>query len=637
MGRENKRHKSSESSRSQSDDPMEVEGTVSTQVILPAGHITRLPLELLAEILSYVPSPRDILALARTSRHFCTVLVNNKATEFIWRQARGRSVPRPIPDFTPNFTEASFAAFLFDPKTCEASVCRKRTREMFHSFELRAALCDQSKCLAAWRSQALVQVTGLAAQYPGVMSWLPTLERSQSTFFIGGITKVFVRKGDWEQAINEYKRAQALGNDAIEAYIETKKGAAQMVSVLRPFYKKLDVWSRAYETQRKEVAQFNQQRTTTFAVENDWAVRDLLHNQTYSTLLNAKNRSLEYLTPAEIQPLVGTIGQEINESQERQKLREKERAQQARMDQVRDTWDGMKTKDKPAPVLPHLREFRKLPVVKIYETEAAGAEKRTMQDPFVASVLAENLEQWREGARGALAIVLGFPGWRNLSRKKLHPVDRLTARFRCSRCDKSNAAKGRSVLDGGGMDFARACEHVCAHLPKKKQSKDRWSAERFVPDQQAIDAISEVLALCCTTADNVDSLQITQDLGDRVQCKSCSLVMDVASVGRHCKRHEDCTFKIVDTPADPPLERGLANKCMTGDEVNSGKVYGCRHCVLAANPADPPPLRLLTFNGLRSHLKEKHLVPWIADEDFFRQKDNEVAIPSGTVKADRGD
>ena len=48
------------------------------------------------------------------------------------------------------------------------------------------------------------------------------------------------------------------------------------------------------------------------------------------------------------------------------------------------------------------------------------------------------------------------------------------------------------VLGDGGMDFAEACEHVCGHLKKKQRSKNRWSAERFVPDQR-------VRAFCFTT------------------------------------------------------------------------------------------------------------------------------------------
>lgn len=92
--------------------------TDGSQVVLE-GSIIRMPVEVLAMILFYVSSPRDVLALARTSKHFCAILVNNKANDFIWRAARAHCHPQPIPDFTPNFTEASFAAFIFDSKTCE--------------------------------------------------------------------------------------------------------------------------------------------------------------------------------------------------------------------------------------------------------------------------------------------------------------------------------------------------------------------------------------------------------------------------------------------------------------------------------------------------------------------------------------
>ncbi len=234
--------------------------------------------------------------------------------------------------------------------------------------------------------------------------------------------------------------------------------------------------------------------------------------------------------------------------------REQEKAQQIRLKQVRSEWDHMHTRELPAHVLPNLQEFRKLSVVKIYETGPSGSEQHTLRDPFVSSVLAENLEQWREAARAGLAAVLGFPGWKNLSRRRLHPVDRLTARFRCTRCDAAASSGSKKVPEDGGMDFARACEHVCTHLPKKRRNKEKWSADRFVPDQRvrvscvfaahsistdrvffgsclkAVDAIAQVLSLCGTTPEDVDSIRIADELGDRVQCQSCPCIMDVRSV-----------------------------------------------------------------------------------------------------------
>ena len=110
-------HMDRSSKRPKISDSQIQDGTATSAV--PKCYMSLLPLELVAEILSYTASPRDILALARTSKHFCSVLVNNPAAAFIWREARARAFPLPIPDFTPNFTEASYAALLFDSKTCE--------------------------------------------------------------------------------------------------------------------------------------------------------------------------------------------------------------------------------------------------------------------------------------------------------------------------------------------------------------------------------------------------------------------------------------------------------------------------------------------------------------------------------------
>jgi hypothetical protein len=77
--------------------------------------ITCLPLEILAEIFSYISSPRTVLALARSSKFFCATFTSPTA-DFIWR---ARCASSPIPDPTPNFTEAAYAAFIFDAGVCD--------------------------------------------------------------------------------------------------------------------------------------------------------------------------------------------------------------------------------------------------------------------------------------------------------------------------------------------------------------------------------------------------------------------------------------------------------------------------------------------------------------------------------------
>ncbi|KAF8507743.1 hypothetical protein JB92DRAFT_2734439 [Gautieria morchelliformis] len=111
----------------------------------------QLPLEMFAEILSYASSP-DILSLARTSRFLCATLVTNPASLFIWKAARQRFQPKPIPDPAPNWTESAYIAFIFDTVPCE--VCHRQTKRTPFSYALRARICDSVSVLKeplTWR------------------------------------------------------------------------------------------------------------------------------------------------------------------------------------------------------------------------------------------------------------------------------------------------------------------------------------------------------------------------------------------------------------------------------------------------------------------------------------------------------
>jgi hypothetical protein len=99
------------------------------------SHLFKLPLEILGHILILTGSPRHVLAFARTSKRFCYTLISEGA-QYIWRQARRGlqcsfleatsedsvivphfySPPDPPKQF---FSEAAYAAFLFDPGSCD--------------------------------------------------------------------------------------------------------------------------------------------------------------------------------------------------------------------------------------------------------------------------------------------------------------------------------------------------------------------------------------------------------------------------------------------------------------------------------------------------------------------------------------
>jgi len=83
--------------------------------------VERVPLEILAEILSYANSPKDVLSVARCSKHLCTTLLN-PSNVMIWRRARGHCVVPELPPPLPWWSESAYAAFIFDPGNCYVCV-----------------------------------------------------------------------------------------------------------------------------------------------------------------------------------------------------------------------------------------------------------------------------------------------------------------------------------------------------------------------------------------------------------------------------------------------------------------------------------------------------------------------------------
>ena len=76
-----------------------------------------IPLEILAEVLSYVNSPKEVLSVARCSKHLCATLLN-PSNVMIWRHARSNCVVPDLPPPPPGWSESAYAAFVFDEGHC---------------------------------------------------------------------------------------------------------------------------------------------------------------------------------------------------------------------------------------------------------------------------------------------------------------------------------------------------------------------------------------------------------------------------------------------------------------------------------------------------------------------------------------
>ena len=114
-----------------------------------APSITRLPFELIAEILLYSTTPADILSLSRTCKHFCVTLVENPVATFIWKRVRAQTKP-PVPGPTKlGFSEPQLANFIYGGGNC---VVRDLSAfDSCHAQPLRSRCAEQARTICIHR------------------------------------------------------------------------------------------------------------------------------------------------------------------------------------------------------------------------------------------------------------------------------------------------------------------------------------------------------------------------------------------------------------------------------------------------------------------------------------------------------
>jgi len=359
--------------------------------------------------------------------------------------------------------------------------------------------------------------------------------------------------------------------------------------------RELTSFKHAWEYQARTVKQGNEAKAQLFAAEEGWTAFEMIRTRTYGLLHRSKIASLELITTEDFKLVRDQVDKEVAEHRERAIRRKAEGAYQKRREDVAGHYSRLKSAPESKETLPTLPEFRRLSVMKVLQGKPSdpdeGVAKDLKNSKLLNELLSDSLRQWREDARSALAGVLGFAGWKSASKNKLHPVDRLTARFVCKKC----VSKGKG---GEDLDFVAACEHRCAGLNKRQRGRETWNANIFEPDMKAIDAANKVLALLQTAAEDPGSKTRAEVIGPKFLCTACpvpiAMTLDIAIC--HCKRHESFTLTSVDEGDSRldvyracPIPTGLTARLMGQDDdarkERSQKVYGCRHCQQAARQA----------------------------------------------------
>jgi len=408
----------------------------------------------------------------------------------------------------------------------------------------------------------------------------------------------------------------------------------------------LFAWKQKRNVCRLEFKAKNEALAKTLATTEGWATFDLINSQTYGALHRNRTNNLEEVQMSEYESIRPTVEAEIMKIAEARKRSAEEEAYRRRRDDVEQHYNRLKSAEKDK-VIPNLVQFRQLPIISVLQSKKStttGVASDLQNSQLVAELLQGDLRKWRESASMALGATLGFPNWRSASKKKLHPVYRLTARFRCKKCER----EGHKFYEEGCLDFAGACAHVCRRPDMKKRAREKWTPDQFEKDEKAIDAVSKVLALCGVNAEDSESFRAVGALGSRIRCQSCEskVSMTFRNVIDHAQRHDNMQMSLLSAEEAASLstrsfELGTCSKLL-GPKLQAKKFremknYGCQHCfhvtsvtgnsnattdskLDTSQPSKPRLLsdgRLFNFNGLRSHVKTKHGIERICDEDVF--------------------
>ncbi|KAH9051082.1 hypothetical protein EDB87DRAFT_1572314 [Lactarius vividus] len=564
------------------------------------SHLDIVPVEILAEILYYVTSPKDVLSVARCNRRLCTTLLN-PSNVMIWRRARSHCIVSGLPPPPPGWSESAYAAFIFDAGNCH--ICGVRTQRMFLSFVARIRLCGKV-CIIPIPLRRL-DIRPSAGSVP---PW-----PSDHIYYYCRCLRT-----DLEEVTTEYQEMVA-GGIPRDDYLLAERPPLMAWQHASLLFEWRQMWSRRYR--------LTQASNTVFARNHaraaGWDLHDLLNNPTYLSLHRSHKMCLEPIPESVVNSLTTRIDTEILSQMEKKERRQKAHAQQIRRADIARHYDRLAER-KSHPILPTLAEFRALPIIKALQDrdDTAPISSSLKRPQLIGGMINNDLKQWADTALREFDAILGQPNWKCASTKLLHPSERVNTRFICTLCHRTPKGHAGPV----SLDLRGACAHECTGHHRKAATKRKPRADQFVPDQKAVDVLSRALTLMGLRAEHRETEGEVNSIGARFLCKSCDspTVMDFWRLVEHCRRHDKMEVALLSTAEAVAMTAGhqydagsFASYTARTDEASKmrqTKTFGCRHCpheILKPTKARRSQKsgdrgeRRFTFDGLVSHAKEK--------------------------------
>ncbi|KAG9221642.1 hypothetical protein CCMSSC00406_0005555 [Pleurotus cornucopiae] len=546
--------------------------------------------------------------------------------------------PEALPEPLPMFPEPAYAAFVFDGGHC--AVCQK---SQMHPMSMRGPDVH----LRRWY---------LVAENDVCFEGSTQLQHSWPTG-----QKLYMRREDRDAAAAQFQLTE-ISPEARTAYIQERNTNRAWVQVHMEFYARLFAWYRRYRAQRKTCKVLNDEIAKTICARWGWNFWDLKTTKAFSTLYALRSGDGQEISPQDLENISKTVSDEMIVKIEKNHNRKELLAQRERMRIIETHYNRLRSSEGNAKmVLPNLATFKTFPIISSLQTASADVDTdmdaQLKSNGLVLKVLNDEIKQWVTDAKARMCCILGSPGWKTSDLKGLHLVQRVDARFVCIRCE--GIRKDDFIGKKRSLEFKDACGHSCPSLGAENA---KWNADWFKADDKAINAVKKVLVATSVDPSRTASLSALKGMGSVFACFSCeaAIVMGFEAIAEHAHRHDNMEVTVLKQYEAAlilthPIAHGLTKRILVGSEksLQPMKRFGCRHCLQSrtvkhtagtagtttskATDAAAPPMKkaeerkeklaLFTFNGLRSHVKAKHGVLAVRDEDYFYNDPQSATLP----------
>ncbi|KAF8609187.1 hypothetical protein BDV93DRAFT_518034 [Ceratobasidium sp. AG-I] len=598
---------------------------------LERSYLVELPIEIVSNILKYV-NPVDLLALTRTNHYFHKTLVHPQQ-QHIWRTARKQFPQANIPDPV-RFSEIAVAALLFGTGPC--SFCNGGYDTWVASFMCRVRKCNNSKCTEAYNKLWMTP----PAQHAELINEIVPFEElrkdaSYSHFYYFHSTVRQSKRVDVEAVLQDI--GAGMGKSELEIkYKTTSEQTTQynnFLSSLRSVTTELEKITSRLDSQIRSFVKVK-------LPDSEWEGAQYLNSITYINERRRLLRSYQEFTEAAWNACLPrsathnpskpnqTVGERILEEMESMKAAAQRRKTEANLRKTRgmvnDHWQLLKNQSGMAgstgPIIPRVNEFKALPVVStLLKPNAGGSDVKELnkKDSTLAKLVDTSVSGWEKSTSAQFRKLLKVPITKGkapaLEPGVISPLNRITALFECTKCK----SVGIGLAQEGTLTLRSAVNHRCAGSSKKF----KWSSDLFQPDAVAIQIAQQALALSGRTEEKTKREDM-DDLGACFLCKvcTCTIHLTYGNLIGHMKRHNlkelQGSFEYQQTPSELNPSVSSSNGMVEARRRGAKKGYlsvptsqdffVCRHCN-----------KSLLWNGLVSHVKEKHHFSDIRDEDFY--------------------